>query len=63
MSKQFDSAVGNKRVSEQLRNMLVDLRNSTVALNDNIKEIEVQARYEGFKNKEIDMLIRDDRSR
>jgi hypothetical protein len=54
----IDTTIGNKVISEKLRAMLADLRSNTQAILDSIEEIKAQARYEGFEDYEIDLLIR-----
>ena len=58
MTIQIDTTIGNKRVSERLKGMLVDLRNTTSAIVNSIEEIRTQARSEGFEDHETNLLIR-----
>ena len=58
----FVTTVGNKRISEGLKGMLVDLRDTIGSafenIEDRIEKINIQARSEGFKDHEINLLIR-----
>ena len=58
MFNKIATTIGNKVISEKLRAMLADLRSNTQAILDSIEEIKAQARYEGFEDYEIDLLIR-----
>jgi hypothetical protein len=58
MSTNIVTVVGNKEISQRLKGMLVDLRNTTATIIDAIKQIKIQARLEGFEDHETDLLIR-----
>jgi hypothetical protein len=47
MSIKIDTIFGNGYISERLKSMLVDLRDTTSAIIDSIGEIRVQAHSEG----------------
>jgi hypothetical protein len=48
----------NKKPSDRLNGMLVDLENNTKAIFDSIEEIRTQARSEGFEDFETDLLLK-----
>jgi hypothetical protein len=55
---QIDTTIGNKPVSQKLKEMLADLVNNAEAVFDNVKEIREQARSEGFEEFETDLLLK-----
>jgi hypothetical protein len=52
------TTVGNKEISERLKGMLVDLRNSTATYFEQIENIRNQAYSEGLEDHEINLLIK-----
>lgn len=48
MALKIDTIIGNKRLSLQLKQMLLDFRSNTNAWLDRIEEIREQAHKEGF---------------
>jgi regulator of sirC expression with transglutaminase-like and TPR domain len=56
MPTQIDTTIDNKPVSQKLKEMLADLVNNAEAVFDSVKEIREQARSEGFKEFETDLL-------
>jgi hypothetical protein len=58
MSIENVTMVGNGKISERLKGMLVDLRNTTATIIDAIEDIKIQARSEGLEDHETDLLIR-----
>ena len=58
----IDTIVGNKRPSEELTGMLVDLRETTRSLFNNIEDklekIRIKAYSEGFSKQETDGLLK-----
>ena len=55
---QLDTINGNKKPSEKLKGMLVNLVNNAEAMFDSVKEIRDQARKEGFEDFETDLLLK-----
>ena len=55
----FVTTVGNKGISERLKGMLVDLRNSTATYFEQIENIRNQAYSEGLEDHEINLLIKN----
>ena len=55
---QLDTINGNKKPSEKLKGMLVNLVNNAEATFDSVKEIRDQARKEGFEDFETDLLLK-----
>ena len=55
----FVTTVGNKGISERLKGMLVDLRNSTATYFEQIEKIRNQAYSEGLEDHEINLLIKN----
>jgi hypothetical protein len=53
------TTVGNKKISERLKGMLVDLRNSTAIYFEQIENIRNQAYSEGLEDHEINLLIKN----
>lgn len=58
MSLGIVTTVGNKEISERLKGMLVDLRNSTATYFEQIENIRNQAYSEGLEDHEINLLIK-----
>lgn len=58
MYSQIDTFIGNKKPSEKLKGMLVNLVNNAEAIFDSVKEIRDQARKEGFEDYETDLLLK-----
>jgi hypothetical protein len=58
MSIENVTTVGNRKISERLKRMLVDLRNTTATIIDAMEDIKIQARSEGLEDHETDLLIR-----
>lgn len=58
MYSQIDTIIGNKKPSEKLKGMLVNLVNNAEAIFDSVKEIRDQARKEGFEDYETDLLLK-----
>jgi hypothetical protein len=58
MSIESVTTVGNRKISERLKGMLVDLRNTTATIIDAIEDIKIQAHSEGLEDHETDLLIR-----
>jgi hypothetical protein len=52
------TTVGNKEISERLKGMLVDLRNSTATYFEQIENIRYQAHSEGLEDHEINLVIK-----
>jgi hypothetical protein len=48
----------NRKPSDRLNGMLVDLENNTKAIFDSMEEIRTQARSEGFEDFETDLLLK-----
>ena len=59
MSLGIVTTVGNKEISERLKGMLVDLRNSTATYFEQIENIRNQAYSEGLEDHEINLLIKN----
>ena len=59
MPSEFVTTVGNKGISERLKGMLVDLRNSTATYFEQIENIRNQAYSEGLEDHEINLLIKN----
>jgi hypothetical protein len=59
MAFEIVTTVGNRQISERLKGMLVDLRNSTAAYFEQIKKIRNQAYSEGLEDHEINLLIKN----
>ena len=55
----FVTTAGNKGISERLKGMLVDLRNSTATYFEQIENIRNQAYSEGLEDHEINLLIKN----
>jgi hypothetical protein len=53
------TTAGNKKISERLKGMLVDLRNSTATYFEQIENIRNQAYSEGLEDHEINLLIKN----
>ena len=53
------TTVGNKGISERLKGMLVDLRNSTATYFEQIENIRNQAYSEGLEDHEFNLLIKN----
>ena len=53
------TTVGNKEISERLKGMLVDLRNSTATYFEQIENIRNQAYSEGLEDHEINLIIKN----
>lgn len=62
MSLEIVTTVGNMGISERLKGMLIDLRDTIGSafenIEDRIERINTQAHSEGFKDHEIDLLIK-----
>jgi hypothetical protein len=58
MSLGIVTTVGNKEISERLKGMLVDLRNSTATYLEQIKNIRNQTHSEGLEDHEINLVIK-----
>lgn len=58
MYTQIDTIIGNKKPSEKLKSMLVDLVNKAETIFDGVKEKRDQARKEGFEDYETDLLLK-----
>ena len=59
MTIQIDTTIGNKRVSERLKGMLVDLINTTSAIVNSIEDNrEPRLALKDLNDFETDMLIR-----
>lgn len=58
MSIKTVTITGNKQPSEKFKDMLVDLRNSTVSYFEQIENIRKQGHSEGFVDHEINLLIK-----
>lgn len=58
MSIGIVTTVGNKEISERLKGMLVDLRNSTATYFEQIENIRNQAHSEGLEDHEINLVIK-----
>ncbi|MDQ4013818.1 MAG: hypothetical protein M3146_08875 [Thermoproteota archaeon] len=50
--------MSNGRISERLKGMLVDLRNTTATMIDAIEDIKIKARSEGLEDHETNLLIK-----
>ena len=59
MPSGFVTTVGNRGISERLKGMLVDLRNSTATYFEQIENIRNQAYSEGLEDHEINLLIKN----
>jgi DNA polymerase III alpha subunit (gram-positive type) len=59
MSFETVTTAGNKQISERLKGMLVDLRNSTATYFEQIENIRNQAYCEGLEDHEINLLIKN----
>ena len=59
MSLGIVTTVGNKEISERLKGMLVDLRNSTATYFEQIENIRNQAYSEGLEDHEINLIIKN----
>jgi hypothetical protein len=59
MSLGIVTMVGNKEISERLKGMLVDLRNSTATYFEQIENIRNQAHSEGLEDHEVNLLIKN----
>ena len=59
MSLGIVTMVGNKEISERLKGMLVDLRNSTATYFEQIENIRNQAYSEGLEDHEVNLLIKN----
>jgi hypothetical protein len=58
MTLRIDTIIGNRRPSQKLDCMLLDLRSNTGAWLDSIEEIRAQARNEGFNETETVLLLK-----
>jgi hypothetical protein len=59
MSLGIVTKFGNKEISERLKGMLADLRNSTATYFEQIENIRNQAYSEGLEDHEINLLIKN----
>jgi hypothetical protein len=59
MSLGIVTTVGNREISERLKGILVDLRNSTATYFEQIENIRNQAYSEGLEDHEINLLIKN----
>lgn len=62
MSTQIDTIIGNKKPSEELKGLLIELRDvvgsAFETIEDKIEKINVKAHSEGFEDHEIDLLLK-----
>lgn len=58
MYSRIDTIIGNKKPSEKLKGMLVNLVNKAETIFDGVKEIRDQARIDGFEDYETDLLLK-----
>jgi hypothetical protein len=62
MSTQVDTIIGNKKPSEELKGLLIELRDvvgsAFETIEDKIEKINVKAHSEGFEDHEIDLLLK-----